>query len=88
MLAKIKNDAIKLLLNLNIEISPNEDTENKEVKKNNSIKKIGRNEKCPCGSGKSLKIVMEIFKLNFFKSTQCFLSNFFMNNNWKWVIFT
>ena len=55
LLAKIKNDVIKLLLNLNIEISSNEKAENKEVKKNNSIRKIGRNEKCPCGSGKKFK---------------------------------
>ena len=57
LLAKIKNDLIKLLLNLNIvTTSKNENEEN--VKKNNEnldFKKTGRNEKCPCGSGKKFK---------------------------------
>ena len=57
LLAKIKNDLIKLLLNLNIvTASKNENEEN--VKKNNEsidYKKTGRNEKCPCGSGKKFK---------------------------------
>ena len=56
LLLKIKNDLIKFLLNLNIVVS-NEDKserkeENKEIK---SEKKVGRNEKCPCGSGKKFK---------------------------------
>ena len=57
LLAKIKNDLIKLLLNLDIvTTSKNENEEN--VKKNNEnvdFKKTGRNEKCPCGSGKKFK---------------------------------
>ena len=57
LLAKIKNDLIKLLLNLNIVISPsNEKTEEKkDVNKDADFKKVGRNEKCPCGSGKKFK---------------------------------
>ena len=57
LLGKIKNDLIKFLLNLNIVVS-NED-QNKEVKKEpvekKEEKKVGRNEKCPCGSGKKFK---------------------------------
>ena len=53
----IKNDLIKFLLNLNIVVS-NED-QNKEIKKESvekkEEKKVGRNEKCPCGSGKKFK---------------------------------
>ena len=58
LLLKIKNDVIKLLLNLNIVVSSNEndkkDYEKDDIKKNN-FKKVGRNEKCPCGSGKKYK---------------------------------
>ena len=57
LLDKIKNDLIKFLLNLNIVVS-NED-QNKEIKKESvekkEEKKVGRNEKCPCGSGKKFK---------------------------------
>ncbi len=59
LLVKIKNDLIKLLLNLNIVVSSEE---NDEAKKENSgrndteFKKVGRNEKCPCGSGKKFKL--------------------------------
>jgi len=58
LLAKIKNDLIKFLLNLNIVVSDQEKKEendsdiNKDIK---SEKKVGRNEKCPCGSGKKFK---------------------------------
>ena len=56
LLLKIKNDLIKFLLNLNIVVSNEESNENiKEVKENKSEKKVGRNEKCPCGSGKKFK---------------------------------
>ena len=53
LLAKIKNDLIKILFNLNIVVSPNESSieDNKEV----NYKKVGRNDKCPCGSGKKFK---------------------------------
>jgi preprotein translocase subunit SecA len=55
LLAKIKNDLIKFLLNLNIVIS---DQKEKKIDNNTNTqeeKKVGRNEKCPCGSGKKFK---------------------------------
>ena len=55
LLAKIKNDLIKFLLNLNIVMS---DQKEKKVDNNTNTqeeKKVGRNEKCPCGSGKKFK---------------------------------
>ena len=57
LLLKIKNDLIKFLLNLNIVVSNEEKSENSQekLKKDNSEKKVGRNEKCPCGSGKKFK---------------------------------
>ena len=56
LLTKIKNDVIKLLLNLNIIVSSEENKENIEtVQKEEKFKKVGRNEKCPCGSGKKFK---------------------------------
>ena len=57
LLLKIKNDLIKFLLNLNIVVSNEEKNENsqEEIKKDKSEKKVGRNEKCPCGSGKKFK---------------------------------
>ena len=57
LLLKIKNDLIKILLNLNIVVSSEEKTEqNKEkIKENKLERKVGRNEKCPCGSGKKFK---------------------------------
>ena len=60
LLSKIKKDVIKLLLNLNIEVSS--DRQNDNFQKENfdneadkSFQKVGRNEKCPCGSGKKFK---------------------------------
>ena len=57
LLLKIKNDLIKFLFNLNIIISNEEenDQEKEKSKENISEKKVGRNEKCPCGSGKKFK---------------------------------
>ena len=57
LLLKIKNDLIKLLLNLNIVISNNENSNEKKEKisEEKLEKKVGRNEKCPCGSGKKFK---------------------------------
>ena len=57
LLAKIKNDLIKFLLNLNIVVSNEEKKEDDKtiVSKNIPEKKVGRNEKCPCGSGKKFK---------------------------------
>ncbi len=55
LLEKIKNDVIKFLLNLNIVVSNQDQKKEKipEIPKDN--KKIGRNEKCPCGSEKKYK---------------------------------
>ena len=57
LLGKIKYDLIKLLLNLNIVLTPNdkEKPQEDEKIKDMSFKKVGRNEKCPCGSGKKFK---------------------------------
>ena len=57
LLFKIKNDLIKFLINLNIVISNEEKTEQnqEEIKENKLERKVGRNEKCPCGSGKKFK---------------------------------
>ena len=57
LLLKIKNDLIKFLLNLNIVVSTEEDKkEDKEITSTKkSERKIGRNEKCHCGSGKKFK---------------------------------
>ena len=57
LLNKIKSDLIKYLLNLNIVVSNEE--QNKRDEKEEVLKKVdkkvGRNEKCPCGSGKKFK---------------------------------
>ena len=53
LLNKIKIDIIKFLYNLNIVIQKNE--EEKILEKNTKSIKTGRNEKCPCGSGKKFK---------------------------------
>ena len=57
LLLKIKNDLIKFLLNLNIVVSNEERSESIKEKKieKKPEKKVGRNEKCPCGSGKKFK---------------------------------
>jgi len=57
LLFKIKNDLIKFLLNLNIVVSSEEKSENnqEEIEEKKLEKKVGRNEKCPCGSGKKFK---------------------------------
>ncbi len=58
LLGKIKNDVIKFLLNLNIVIS-SEDKKSSSQKETSSKefknRKIQRNEKCPCKSGKKYK---------------------------------
>ena len=54
LLSKIKGDVIKLLLNLNIVVSSNQEKKEK-LKKKEDFEKVGRNEKCPCGSGKKFK---------------------------------
>ncbi len=57
LLFKIKSDLIKLMLNLKIEVSSNQTTSNEQVEKKekSNYKKVGRNDKCPCGSGKKFK---------------------------------
>ena len=55
LLTKIKNDLIKFLFNLNIVISDESKKEEKILDKSTENKKTGRNEKCPCGSGKKFK---------------------------------
>jgi preprotein translocase subunit SecA len=55
LLDKIKNDVIKFLLNLNIVISNDEEQKESSAEISSENKKVGRNEKCPCGSGKKFK---------------------------------
>ncbi len=55
LLEKIKNDVIKFLLNLNIVVPNEEERKEKSTEISSDNKKIGRNEKCPCGSGKKYK---------------------------------
>ena len=51
LLEKIKIEVIKFLLNINLVVNKEEKTEEKETKYN----KVGRNDKCPCNSGKKFK---------------------------------
>ena len=55
LLEKIKNDVIKFLLNLNIVVSNGEKKRENQTNIISDNKKVGRNEKCPCGSGKKYK---------------------------------
>ena len=58
LLIKIKKDLVKFLLNLNIVEASDEKDNIKTKKKENEMmdfKRVGRNEKCPCGSGKKFK---------------------------------
>ena len=56
LLSKIKYDVIKLLLNLNILVTNDNNRDEKDkTKSQDNFKKVGRNEKCPCGSGKKFK---------------------------------
>ena len=57
LLSKIKNDFIKILFNLNIVVSPIEKKieDKKQIVEKDEFQKVGRNEKCPCGSGKKFK---------------------------------
>ena len=54
LLEKIKIDVIKFLLNLNIVVK-NQEEEKTETQNPAQNKKIGRNDKCICGSGKKYK---------------------------------
>tara|TARA_B100000963_G_scaffold287412_1_gene256562 strand:+ start:1944 stop:4505 length:2562 start_codon:yes stop_codon:yes gene_type:complete len=57
LLDKIKIEIIKFLLNINIVFSDNKNEDDNKLikKKEEDFKKVGRNEKCPCGSGKKFK---------------------------------
>ena len=55
LLEKIKNDVIKFLLNLNIVVSNESEKKEQQTLISADNKKVGRNEKCPCGSGKKYK---------------------------------
>jgi preprotein translocase subunit SecA len=55
LLEKIKNDIIKFLLNLNIVISEKKNEEKTDDHSKSHNQKIGRNDKCPCNSGKKYK---------------------------------
>ena len=57
LLEKIKLDVIKFLLNMNVILDRSNDKENKDIESNKEAqkKKVGRNEKCPCGSEKKFK---------------------------------
>ena len=55
LLEKIKSDVVKFLLNLNIVVSNDRQKKTQEEKISTDSKKIGRNEKCPCGSEKKYK---------------------------------
>mgnify|MGYP006132988121 CR=1 FL=1 len=54
LLEKIKTDVIKFLLNINIVVK-NQEEKKTETQNSTHNKKIGRNEKCLCGSGKKYK---------------------------------
>ena len=57
LLEKIKLDLVKFLLNLNIVLTENEKEESKQenLKIKSEFSKVGRNDKCPCKSGKKFK---------------------------------
>ena len=59
LLTKIKYDLVKILLNLDIVVNSKENNETKKEdmeRIDEQFKKVGRNEKCPCGSGKKFKL--------------------------------
>ena len=55
LLEKIKIDIIKFLLNLNLIVSEKNSEIKKEKNSQQNFKKVGRNDKCPCKSGKKYK---------------------------------
>ena len=55
LLIKIKSDLIKFLINLNIVVSNDDEKEAVKAEAVSESKKVGRNEKCPCGSEKKFK---------------------------------
>jgi preprotein translocase subunit SecA len=52
LLEKIKVDVIKFLLNMNLVLKDETDQKKQPLE---AHEKIGRNDKCPCGSGKKYK---------------------------------
>ena len=52
LLEKVKTDIIKFLLNMNLVLTNNE-SQKKQTPE--ATKKVGRNDKCPCGSEKKYK---------------------------------
>ena len=54
LLFKLKSDLVTVLLNLEVVQQNDKQTENVTTK-DTSFKKIGRNEPCPCNSGKKYK---------------------------------
>ena len=50
LLEKVKTDVIKFLLNMNLVFNSDKEKKNDQEKN----KKIGRNDKCPCGSEKKI----------------------------------
>ena len=55
LLERIKTDIIKFLLNINVNISETKNEEEVKEEQKSQEQKVGRNEKCPCGSGKKFK---------------------------------
>ncbi len=55
LLEKIKNDIIKFLFNLNVVVEQKKEEKEKITEIPIDNKKVGRNEKCPCGSEKKYK---------------------------------
>ena len=55
LLEKIKIDIVKFLLNLNIVINEENKKNKEEQITNEQHKKVGRNDRCPCNSGKKYK---------------------------------
>jgi preprotein translocase subunit SecA len=55
LLEKIKIDITKFLLNLNLVISEDKNSDKSKQPKKEQFQKVGRNEKCPCNSGKKFK---------------------------------
>jgi preprotein translocase subunit SecA len=55
LLDKIKIDIIKFLLNMNLVFETKASKEKNTEENKVNDKKVGRNEKCPCGSGKKYK---------------------------------
>ena len=55
LLEKVKIDIIKFLLNMNLVFTNKKEQTTQSFE---TSKKIGRNDKCPCGSGKNISIVV------------------------------